>query len=782
MPRISLPLGTGSRSRSSRSRSGTPMCTTRTPSTRPSPAGRVGSGRGGSAGRGRRQVCEFAAAELSGRLGVSTISAGMLMADGLDIVHRLPQLWARVEAGRVRVYLARLVARKTRDLTPEQAAYVDSRVTPYADGRLTWTRFQALVEGVVAAADPDATAERERKAAEQQLARKTRGEEGDHGLRGFYIRAPFATIAVFDAALARIADILADLGDTEAVDRRRVKALLILSRPDLAAELIAAYQAWRDRPDDPTDLPDLPDLPDVVSTSSTDQTTDQATLARTGATPVIDWKTLLPAVTVYVHLYAGIDADGIARIEKCGAMTEAWVRDHLSPHANVTVKPVLDLAGQAPVDGYEIPERHRRAVHLMTPADTFPYATSLDPAQIDHTEPFVHGHEATGAGQSRIGNYGPHVDPPPPPQDPRPMEGQATLPRHLPLARPPRRLLPRRPHRHPHPDPSRLSLGPTNGICRSGVHHIDAHRLGVRDRGLQHGPTRVRDGQPGSGHGQPAQPRVGEDLVDRRMVAAGHHGHARAAEDPRRVLGGRLVSLARLVVAPPGEPLLALAAGLGPALHVALADLVLDHVSPASRATAKPPLRTSSTPHRSGAATAAAKAAASAGPSYDVSKGSRAMNVEPSAARPASAPSRPRASVSPCRWAKFSTQRSTRAAGTRTSARRRHAPGDAGTLGPQVEALAADLVAPVPQGEVERDRRAAQYDVGLLVTEPARRDRSRRLTATSQRSSASSGSTAIVIGSSARTCECGRGRKPVSSSSMPSRATSGPIQVSAARG
>ena len=144
----------------------------------------------------------------------------------------------------------------------------------------------------MAAADPDATAERERKAAEQQLARPTRAEEDDHGLRGFYIRAPFATVAVFDAALQRIADILADLGNTDPVDRRRVKALLILSRPDLAAELIAAYQAWRDRPDDPADLPDLPD---VVSTSSTDQTTDQATaVARTGATPVIDWKTLLP--------------------------------------------------------------------------------------------------------------------------------------------------------------------------------------------------------------------------------------------------------------------------------------------------------------------------------------------------------------------------------------------------------------------------------------------------------------------------------------------------------
>ena len=141
-------------------------------------------------GAGTPEVTEFAAAELGARLGISTVSAGLLMADGLDIRHRLPQLWRRVEAGEVRVYLARLVARKTRDLTPEQAAYVDSRVAHYADGRLTWTRFQALVDGAVAAADPEATAERERRAAEQQVARPTRAEDDDHGMRGFYIRAP----------------------------------------------------------------------------------------------------------------------------------------------------------------------------------------------------------------------------------------------------------------------------------------------------------------------------------------------------------------------------------------------------------------------------------------------------------------------------------------------------------------------------------------------------------------------------------------------------------------
>ena len=108
---------------------------------------------------------------------------------------------------------------------------------------------------------------------------------------------------------------------------------------------------------------------------------------------------------------AGPDSDQIARVEGCGPVTETWIRDHLSPHANVTIRPVLDIEGQAPVDSYEIPDRHRQAVHLMTPADTFPYSTSLHPSEIDHTKPYQHGDAAVGAGQSRIGNYGPMSTP-----------------------------------------------------------------------------------------------------------------------------------------------------------------------------------------------------------------------------------------------------------------------------------------------------------------------------------------------------------------------------------
>ena len=97
---------------------------------------------------------------------------------------------------------------------------------------------------------------------------------------------------------------------------------------------------------------------------------------------------------------------GSLRVEGHGPVTEQWVREVLGPRARFTIRPVLDLAGQAPVDAYEIPDRHRQAVHLMTPADTFPYASCTSRRmQVDHTVAYDQG------GVSGVGNYGPMTVP-----------------------------------------------------------------------------------------------------------------------------------------------------------------------------------------------------------------------------------------------------------------------------------------------------------------------------------------------------------------------------------
>lgn len=51
---------------------------------------------------------------------------------------------------------------------------------------------------------------------------------------------------------------------------------------------------------------------------------------------------------------------------------------------------MLDLAGQAPVDSYEIPDRHRQAAQLMTPADTFPWGVRHGGWQVQQPFPGVY--------------------------------------------------------------------------------------------------------------------------------------------------------------------------------------------------------------------------------------------------------------------------------------------------------------------------------------------------------------------------------------------------------
>ena len=310
-------------------------------------------------GPGTPQVTEFAAAALGARIGRSPWAARQLIADALDLHHRHPQLWARVQAGEVRASYARHVVAKTRDLQPDEAAHVDAGVVESADGRIPWTRFEALVAAKVAQTAPDLAREKEERARTATFARKLRTDA--HGMGSFLVRGDIAKINSLEQAVtayaAQLAGPFPDLTD----DERRVLAVFLL--------VCGRAQAPLPSSEAPTEVP----APD----------------------PLVD-------VVLYVHSYAGPDREEIARVEGHGPVTETWLREVLGPRARFTVKPVLDLAGQAPVDAYEIPDRHRTAVHLMTPADVFPYASNTSRRmQIDHTVPHDDG------GPSTIGNYGP---------------------------------------------------------------------------------------------------------------------------------------------------------------------------------------------------------------------------------------------------------------------------------------------------------------------------------------------------------------------------------------
>jgi hypothetical protein len=96
---------------------------------------------------------------------------------------------------------------------------------------------------------------------------------------------------------------------------------------------------------------------------------------------------------------------GVVRWEGECAITEQFVHDHLRPMHSYRIQPVLDIAGMAPVDGYEVPDRHRAAVKLRTPADASPFAASVrTKVDDDHTVPYDSGGPP---GQTRIDNLAP---------------------------------------------------------------------------------------------------------------------------------------------------------------------------------------------------------------------------------------------------------------------------------------------------------------------------------------------------------------------------------------
>ena len=98
-------------------------------------------------GEGTPLVAAFSAEPFAAALGVSTASALNLISAALDLTHRLPRVWALVEALEVPAWKAKLVARRTHGLSVEAAAYVDAELAP-----ILGTRGAPTIERVVAEA------------------------------------------------------------------------------------------------------------------------------------------------------------------------------------------------------------------------------------------------------------------------------------------------------------------------------------------------------------------------------------------------------------------------------------------------------------------------------------------------------------------------------------------------------------------------------------------------------------------------------------------------------
>src|SRR3954452_11986682 len=119
------------------------------------------------AGHGAPLVSEFAVAEFAAALGLSSGAGRTLVGQALELAHRLPRLWARVQDGSLAPWRARRVADETLCLSLQAAGFVDAQVAPFAH-RTGLAQTQRLVATAIARFMPELARELRERAADQR--------------------------------------------------------------------------------------------------------------------------------------------------------------------------------------------------------------------------------------------------------------------------------------------------------------------------------------------------------------------------------------------------------------------------------------------------------------------------------------------------------------------------------------------------------------------------------------------------------------------------------------
>jgi hypothetical protein len=333
------------------------------------------------AGEGAFAVDEFAVCELAAALGIAEPTARAYVGQAVELRDRLPRFWVRVMNGEVPAWKARQVATETIPLSAEASAYVDAQLAPFAH-QLSYGRMMRAVEAAQLRFDPEAAADRARKAAEK---RGVWVEDRTDGISEISAVIGTPDAMAFDTALNQVASSLKALGNDDPEQVRRAKAVGVLADPQYALDLHT-----------------------------------NAELAADGSVPAQRPRKGpgKAGPTIHVHLHtdaiegftgAGESSAGqVARTPRLGARAlatvEQWLAD-LAPGATVTVTPVVDLTEEISVNAYEAPDRLRRQIDERDhDGCRFPWCGRRGRYDLDHIEPYVDPDEGGPPGQTSTTN------------------------------------------------------------------------------------------------------------------------------------------------------------------------------------------------------------------------------------------------------------------------------------------------------------------------------------------------------------------------------------------
>jgi hypothetical protein len=309
-------------------------------------------------GEGTPLVAAFAAEQLGAALRVSTSTALQLMADALNLRHRLPRIWAKVEALDVPAWRAQRVARATAGLSREAAAYVDRRLV----GRISScgaVTIDRAVEEAKARFEPEEVADAQARARANWHVRLTHpaagSPEGWAGTSWLEAAGDTLDLTRFHDLVCAVAEQLEAGGDVDDLEIRKAKALGVIADRAQGIESPGKRQA---------------------------------------------------RTRLYLHVNAeDLDTDvAVGTAERLGPATLARIGEWLG-RSRATILPVLDLQRSDAVDEHDPPEWMRELVVLRDRHCVFPWCERDSRAcDLDHIEPFD---EEGPPGQTRPDNLAP---------------------------------------------------------------------------------------------------------------------------------------------------------------------------------------------------------------------------------------------------------------------------------------------------------------------------------------------------------------------------------------
>ena len=335
------------------------------------------------AGPGAPLVAEFSVAEFAAAVGMTTDAGKYYLGQAVELQIPAPPAVERVVVqGQLPGWKARRVARRDHQPRPH-------RPRPRRTWTGTWRRWRTrsalaavdrLVTEAIARHMPETAEETRRRAADGRHFTVDHDQVSFAGTSLIHGELDLADALDLDHAVTAHADHLKDLGCTESLDVRRSLAIGELARRQLALDLTTDHT-------DPADSP----------------------VVEEGALAPVSKPRNQPRrpVTLYLHLHqsaiegTGGVSGGIGRVENTRSpVTVEQIRTWCGhPDAQVTVKPVIDLADHVHVEAYEVPDRIAEPVALRDVTCVFPWCTRparrLRPDQhgcdCDHVVPHTRG-------------------------------------------------------------------------------------------------------------------------------------------------------------------------------------------------------------------------------------------------------------------------------------------------------------------------------------------------------------------------------------------------------